>query len=781
MDDARDHAAIRAGAPGREGHPANLDGQASPRHTHGATGAGGPHREGHPSSLDGQASPLDTHAAFAPEGQVPVSPEQAASADHGPVDAAAVRRLARGYGLHLDTPAARRLAAHVQGSRPALLDVLPLLRGRDLAELQAPDVELPATPKARISVRVRLDAIAPGAADLVRATAIAYTRQPLSVLAQVARLDRPLAALDEAVAAGLLVARRRGPDVLVAMRHPLERAAVLESLTLTRAAVLHRRLADTVADEGVSWSHRVHTLVGPDDAVADTLDSLADGYAAHGRWRHAAWAWLHAARLTPPRTDGLDEVVGIAGAADLDIGRARLVRSVDAFIGAGELDTAGGLLPELTAAGPHPVIDAVAGYRHTLLGQRAEADYLLTRAQGALSDDGAPVAGHVHHRLALHALLDWDGEGVIGHALAALAAGNGRSPAAIEAEMMVGLGLAAVGRCEEALAAYAAVTGGVAEAGMGAGPVGGALRQRGVMGSGWLHLALGDVVRAARELELSAPTEFWRGSTRISLWARAWLARAQVRLGQFAAALESVDDGLALAERTGQRFIEPLLHWSGAEAAALVGDDEEADRHVRRASGIRADYLVMIVPAVLARASVASVRGDAREVLRALEPLHEVERGPRGGRLDEPGFWPWRDLQARALVAVGDPEAALAVTSAPEEMARARGNDAAVARLVSVRALAVAARGETDAAVALFEEAVGLLDGAHDPLLRAQVLFDEGQVLSAAGRGGEAGVVLARARARFAAMGAWAAVRLCDEELRVFPVGMGLASTGADC
>ena len=50
------------------------------------------------------------------------------------------------------------------------------------------------------------------------------------------------------------------------------------------------------------------------------------------------------------------------------------------------------------------------------------------------------------------------------------------------------------------------------------------------------------------------------------------------------------------------------------------------------------------------RALPAAARGDWQTVLEALAPLTTIT--PRAG-IDEPGFWPWQDLYAEALVATG--------------------------------------------------------------------------------------------------------------------------------
>ena len=62
-------------------------------------------------------------------------------------------------------------------------------------------------------------------------------------------------------------------------------------------------------------------------------------------------------------------------------------------------------------------------------------------------------------------------------------------------------------------------------------------------------------------------------------------------------------------------------------------------------------------------------------MLRALEPLLAIE--PRAG-VDEPGFWPWPDLYADALVSVGkldEAEELLDPARGAGGGARARGHD----------------------------------------------------------------------------------------------------------
>ena len=72
----------------------------------------------------------------------------------------------------------------------------------------------------------------------------------------------------------------------------------------------------------------------------------------------------------------------------------------------------------------------------------------------------------------------------------------------------------------------------------------------------------------------------------------------------------------------------------------------------------------------IALALVASARGDAEAVLAALEPVAALSPNPA---VDEPGFWPWQDLYAEALVGAGRAEDADAFLRPHEALAARRG------------------------------------------------------------------------------------------------------------
>jgi DNA-binding CsgD family transcriptional regulator len=318
----------------------------------------------------------------------------------------------------------------------------------------------------------------------------------------------------------------------------------------------------------------------------------------------------------------------------------------------------------------------------------------------------------------------------------------------------VGLGHAARGHIEEAFTAYRHA---VAE------NPSGPQHQRARMGLGWLHLAQDDPEAARRDLEFAVATVRQTGSNRISLWALVWLARTRFALGDWPGALHAVGQAEILLGATGLDLLRPLVHWTGAQVHALRGEQEAAARHVRLGGAAEHDYTVMTVPALLARAHVAEATSDYHAVVRHLAPL--ATRTPRGG-LDEPGFWPWHDLYANALVVTDRLAEAEEFLVPLEATAHLRGHRSASARLGYVRGRLLAARGDLLGAEMAFEQARSRLATLSLPYEQARVQFVFGITLRRAGRRRDAAALLTTARQSFAALGAQVYVERCDRELK---------------
>ncbi len=143
--------------------------------------------------------------------------------------------------------------------------------------------------------------------------------------------------------------------------------------------------------------------------------------------------------------------------------------------------------------------------------------------------------------------------------------------------------------------------------------------------------------------------------------------------------------------------------------------------------------------------------------LGALTPLTEID--PRAA-IDEPGFWPWQELYADALVATGRLGEAEAFLLHHEEIARRRGRDSAISKLARVRGRLEAARGAAGAAEAAFELALDHGRRVTMPYELALTQLAYGGFLRRAGRRRLAAAQLEESRACLAALGAAPALAL---------------------
>lgn len=666
----------------------------------------------------------------------------------GALSSAAVGEVAAARGVHLHPSMVDRLWAHTGG---VVAHVVALLDEVPRTTWSAYDPRLPAPAAVAARVRETLTGCTPEARNLTEAVAVLGGPSACGEVAELAGVTEDVVApLAEARSAGLVATGPHGPTELRPV-DPMVRAAVLDAMGPASAAALARRAAETVSDPVQRLCLLVSASPLPDAALADELDEAAAERAGAGAWAESASLLLDAARITDDRL----------------LREQRLTRAVDALVGAGDAHGAAALAPELESLRETALRNAVLGYLAVVRGRVTEAESRLGRAWDLVNSEREPeVAALIAQRYVLHALARLQGEELLSWAARAAALVDEDHPAAVEAAAIRGLGLAATGRAEEALAAYRDLSGRQLH---------GAQVQRVAMGRGWLDLALDALEDARADLESAVPTTYLGGSARISLWARAWLARAQFLTGDWDGALRTVQEGEPLLERTGILLAGPLLRWSAVQVHALRGDWELAEAELRRIDASPQEYEIMRVPAYLARAHLAEARADYAAVLRALRPL--TARWARA--VDEPGQWPWADMYANALVLEGHLDETESFLAEHEARARSRGHRSTRARLGYARGRLLGARGDLPAARAAFEESLALLDDLPLRYDRARVNFAYGQTLRRAGRRREADAVISTARDLFAALGASTYVARCDRELKAGGVRSGDRSGGS--
>lgn len=648
--------------------------------------------------------------------------------------------LAERAGVVLPVSQVDRLRKHAGGRARSVVEILREVPGEDWA---SPYFSLPAPATALRSVRARLASLDEGARRLVRAAAVleAANRQARAVAvrdaAEVGGVDEPAVATGAAVRAGLLTpvdehaAWVRLPD-------PVVRRAVLDDLGPAERAALHQAASRTVDEPGLVLSHSYFAATLPDEDLAARLEEVARDRAQAGAWAAAADLLVLASRAS----------------ADSAAAGDRLVMAVDALVGAGDVPRASRFLAELESLRETPLRNAVLGYLAIVRGRPAEAENKLARAWELVNPGrDAGTASLIAQRHVLHNLGRCRARELVAWADRAMELVDPATPAAIEAAAIRGLGSAVVDGIEPALADYRALLERVPQ-----GPV----AQRVTMASGWLHLAGDDPDRAREELESAVSTDFLGGSLRISLWARAWLARVQFQTGEWPEALATASAGAELAQRSGLTLLLPLLEWTRTQVHALRGDWEAAERCLRAGDAGARDYEIMRVPAALARAALNEARADYGGVARALAPL-----GQPWARewVNQPGFWPWADVMANALVVLGRHDEADELLRPHEERAEASGHASARARLAYARGRWHGLQGDLDAARVSFDHALALLEPLPLRYDRARVQFTYGQTLRRAGRRAEADAVISAAREAYVALGASTYVARCDREL----------------
>ena len=220
---------------------------------------------------------------------------------------------------------------------------------------------------------------------------------------------------------------------------------------------------------------------------------------------------------------------------------------------------------------------------------------------------------------------------------------------------------------------------------------------------------------------------------------------------------------MSLLDESGMEWLRPLARYAAVLVPAARGEWGQAEEHLRAGAAAAGDYELMVVTAALARAQVAVARGEQETVLRALEPVLTI--APRAG-VDEPGFWPWPDVFAEALISAGRLDEAEALLVPHEELAAARGRAAWwpgwAGRAGDWRRPAGSCRTPSARTKARLDALENLLM----PFERAQVELAYGQALRRGGQRRAAAAQLQAARDRFAALRAAPFLERCERELR---------------
>ena len=610
---------------------------------------------------------------------------------------------------------------------------LEIARAVTRAGMRVLDEDAPPLPGGLQTVTARRVAALRGPARRALAVAAALRSPTVALITEVVGPDT-VDAIEEAAAEGLLTITTDG----VTFPHPLLRTAAAATLTPAERAELHRSLAAAVDDPDERAAHLAAGATAPDEAIALALDDAAARAMARGAPDAAAVLADRAAALTPPDSPRLaDRTVrtgeyryraeDVAGAAAVLVDvldrlpacelRAEALlwlcyvrqaqNSMADVVGLGTRALADDPAPPLRAA-----IERDLAYAHVIEGDPVTADRFATAALATANADGDPVS---------------IGESEATCAWTRFWTGHGLHP--------------------ELLAATRARTSWTRFTPQGAGP-----NAVAAMLLTWSdRIAEG---RAALQAEDARLVEL--GHDRPRLLMLFTLAELACRTGDWDEALGLAQEGLRLAELTGDVFYGALVRYAHGLVRAHRGHLAEATADARQ---------------VLAasREGGAAVAGRFGAALLGFIALSTGDHdgahahlGPLVAALPatyDPGLARFVPDDVEALARLGDRARAEAVLGPFEAQAVALDRPWALAAGARCRALLASAAGEQNGALDAVATALAAHERVPMPFERARTLLVAGSVRRRARRTGEARTTLEEALAEFERLGAstWAA------------------------
>ena len=590
-------------------------------------------------------------------------------------------------------------------------------------------------------VLLRVGALSPAARQLAEAAAVLGQRCGLAAAAALAGLADPLAALGEALNAGILIEEPGVAAAGIGFGNLLVQRAVYEDLSPVRRRRLHARAAGLVdPDRDRVLGHRVAAAAGPDEELADELEAAGRDARRHGRAsRAAAWLAQAAALSSQPET-----------------ACCRLLDALEILVAYGEVAQAEALAARAATAGPDARRSWLLGTLDFLAGRAAAAEAQLREAWQAHDPARDPAVGSAAAtRLALLCFVGGRVPEAIEWGERAVAVG---APAAMRHRALgvLAVGLYAAGRGPEGLARLAFLPAAPSEVPREDTDT---LVLRGMARNLAEDLtgAIADLSAAAARLRAGVPLR----SPSLCL---SHLAHAEWRLGCWDDAVVHAELAVSLARDADRAWEFSWVHYVAAVVPALRGDWEVASAHVEMATqNARASGDPWTTgAAATAQAFLAMARGDLEDVIGAVGSVRATDGAQPAGLLRR---FDWRSLEIDALIGLGrlgQAETALAELDAALPPAGPPSILVAAARL---RGDLAAAAGHQDAAAAAFQTAWHRAEGLQVPLALAQLEISDARRLRAAGQPQQAVARLRAARQRLTSLGARPYVEICDREL----------------
>ena len=471
------------------------------------------------------------------------------------------------------------------GGHPLYLRTL-MSEGFDFDPRAPGRLALPRSLAAAIGDHLRV--LPPETRVILEMLSVLNLRMPLAQLGQAAQIESPSAAIEPAVASGLVDWSPEEPAGPVEIRHPLVRDAIYAGITAIRRRMLHARAAGIV-NEPASWEHRVAALDHPDETLATQLERLAGEEAAGGRLALAATHLQWASDVSPAWAD-----------------RERRLLTAALHLMLAEESRGLALREAVEASGPSPLRSCVLGTMAFSSGQLGEAEQWFSEALAQVRNDpdSRPLAAMIANRLAGTYTLLGDGEKVMTFGTWALDTGCLDAAAASQTRTLIAIGASQVAGPRDALAELGHLDADTARVG----PV----DVDGLSFRGVFRLLAGDLDQAVTDMTASLRLARRGATLTLGLRAYFYLALAQYLAGAWDDVLLTAEQGFSAATIHSRRYELPLLHLAASCVPAGRGAAEEAERHTRLAEEAAAslEYGQERLYAAMARALVCQATGD---------------------------------------------------------------------------------------------------------------------------------------------------------------------------
>lgn len=661
----------------------------------------------------------------------------------GPLDPAHARALLSArFGGELAPPVVERIVENGQRSPLALLEIT-----RDLTPEQrraeAPlDESLP--PSAEWAYLRRIESLPADTHQALLLAALAGDgrRETVARACEARGLDPT--ALDAAAKAGLV----EQDATQVRFCHELARTAVSYSALTADRRRAHIALADAVDGEPRLW-HQADAATGPDDAVADGLERVAERDRNQAAYAAAAHALERAARLTSDPDRRAERLLGAARCAHL----AGHVHAALSHIGEA--------LEWVSAPTLRIELEHARGLIAARSGEAARAQTWLAAAAGRCEHGEPARAAEILADAILPALRGGSPAEAVRLGRRSMRLGKGASDRVeIRATLPLGMALIFAGDYEEgvALINHADATGAHHRS-----------DSAGTQPYPYLGAALALAGRHSRAREVlgrSIAEARNAGAVDMLPYALVRLAGVELDTGRWRVAAAALGEAAQLAEETGNSADHGhalgTLAWleaaQGRAAACRAHAEEALELAGRHGGGARLDRAA----AALGLLELGCGRPDS-----AIEPFETVHRLQREGRWSDAARTPHRlpDLVEAYALAGRERDAQIALDEFSRDAERTR-RPSALALATRCRAL-LAPDSELDER---FADALKPSVETTGPFERARTELLFGSRLTRAGRAADADDHLSAALRVFEELGAEAWAGLARE---------GIMATGA--